>query len=56
MTDKFDVCIHCRYYKKKCVQGRLVSEKCTNHRMNGSLHFLKCEGFSRSLKSYLRLV
>lgn len=53
---KDDICIHCRFYRKKALKGRIVSEKCTNKSMSDTVHFKRCSGFSRSLKSILRLV
>lgn len=53
---KDDICIHCRFYRKKALKGRIVSERCTNRRLNDAVHFKRCSGFSRSLKSILRLV
>lgn len=54
---KDDICIHCRFYRKKALKGRIVSEKCTNKSMSDTVHFERCSGFSRSsLKSILRLV
>lgn len=53
---KDDICIHCRFYRKKALKGRIVSEICTNKSMDNAVHFNRCPGFSRSLKSILRLV
>ena len=53
---KDDICIHCRFYRKKALKGRIVSERCTNKDYNNAVHFKRCSGFSRSLKSILRLV
>ena len=51
-----DICIHCRHYKKKRLHGRIVSERCANRHMGNNVHFRKCSGFSRSIKSRLGLV
>ncbi len=53
---KDDICIHCRFYRKKALKGKIVSERCTNKRFDNAVHFKRCPGFSRSLKSILRLV
>ena len=55
MTD--GICKHCRHYKTKSFKGMLIAEYCRkygNPRCFPSC--LRCEGFSRSLKSRLGLV
>ena len=49
-----NICKHCRHYKTKHLKGIIVAEYCKNGA--NSVGFLKCDGFSRSLKSRLGLV
>lgn len=54
------ICEHCRYYKTKKLNGVIVVEYCKKYSSSNftfGLHsFIKCNGWSRSLKSRLGLV
>ena len=55
MNDDFDICLHCKHYKKEYFKGRLIAD-CCNIGSRNVHQTLQCRFFSRTLKSKLGLV
>ena len=57
MTDDLDICLHCKYLKRKYLKDRLVADYCAKPVSGIDVHsILQCPYFCRSWKSRLRLV
>ena len=52
---RMSICEHCRHYKTKKLNGKIVSE-CCKKRSNRLHDFIECDMWSRSWKSRLGLV